>query len=119
MSRDYAEINLSRRERVRRLLSDGQWHGPAELLSVGGVRYGARVHELQRLGFLLDKRDEEPQGREYRLASSVLGRPKGKRVKVYLDESDAEELLRGRLTLQSRCALADALGSFRHNREKL
>lgn len=43
---------LTRREgacsRLRRLLADGRWHGPDELVAVGGLRFGGRLHELRR-----------------------------------------------------------------------
>lgn len=35
------------RERVHRLLSDRKWHTAEELLRVGGLRFGARVHEIR------------------------------------------------------------------------
>lgn len=34
--------------RLRRLLSDAQWHEVAELVAAGGLRYGARLLELRR-----------------------------------------------------------------------
>ena len=41
----------SAKVRLYRLLKDGRWHGMASLLAAAGYRYGARLHELRRLGF--------------------------------------------------------------------
>ena len=37
----------SNRDRVRQALADGAWHTAAELVEIGGLRFGARVHELR------------------------------------------------------------------------
>jgi hypothetical protein len=34
--------------RLRRVLADGAWHSALELLEVGGLRYGGRLHEIRR-----------------------------------------------------------------------
>jgi hypothetical protein len=34
--------------RLRALLADGAWHSALELVEVGGLRYGGRLHELRR-----------------------------------------------------------------------
>lgn len=36
------------RAAVWAILSDGRWHSALELIEVGGIRAGARVHELRR-----------------------------------------------------------------------
>jgi hypothetical protein len=33
--------------RLRRVLADGAWHSALELLEVGGLRYGGRLHEIR------------------------------------------------------------------------
>ncbi len=33
--------------RLRKLLSDGAWHSALELVDVGGLRYGGRLHEIR------------------------------------------------------------------------
>lgn len=39
---------LPKREALRHLLADGQWHHMKELRAVGGWRYGARLLELRQ-----------------------------------------------------------------------
>lgn len=34
--------------RLRALLADGRWHDAPELVQVGGLRYGGRLHEIRR-----------------------------------------------------------------------
>jgi len=34
--------------RLRKLLADGRWHSALELVEVGGLRYGGRLHEIRR-----------------------------------------------------------------------
>ncbi len=36
------------RARLRKLLADGRWHSALELVDVGGLRYGGRLHEIRR-----------------------------------------------------------------------
>lgn len=124
MSIDHAELHKTARGRVLLTLHDLKWHANHELSkkSVGGIRYSARLLELKRLGYDIEDRDIEgaKAGKEYRLRSRVPGEGQAKRVKVFLEESDVDTLLkRGTLTPRARKALADALGSFRTNKDKL
>lgn len=120
MSIDYAKLNETARGRVFKILLDCKWHHYEELKEVGGVRYSARLLELKRLGYEIEDRPLEPQGKQYRLVSPDPSVPQAKHVKVFLAESDVEKLLgRGVLTKAARHALTDALGSFQHNRSKL
>lgn len=40
---------VTKREALRQLLADGQWHHMSELRKAGGWRYGARLLELRQL----------------------------------------------------------------------
>jgi hypothetical protein len=125
MSTDYATIKKPLRDQLFALLGDLGWHGHMELRDAGGTRYSARLLELKRLGFQIDSRstvdleDSGKTGKEYRLLSRVPSSPKGKRVKVFLEERDAVAACEGRVTAAARVAVDDALASFRANREKL
>lgn len=123
MSTDHAEEHRPQRE----VLLDAMrgdcdvWFTVGQLVELGGIRYGARLLELRRLGWIVESRTDEssPNGKLYRI-HPTKGPPQRKRVKVLLDEADVAELLeRGTVSLAARVELADALGSFRHNREKL
>jgi len=124
MALDYATLKKTARGRVLLMLSDLDWHSHLELCkpSVGGPRYPARVLELKRLGYRIESRalDDGSTGNEYRLKSVEPSRPKGKRVRVYLDEADVIALLglRG-VPRRAKADLTDALGSFQANRGKL
>jgi hypothetical protein len=39
---------VTRTARLRKLLADGQWHNALAMMEAGGMRYGARVHEIRR-----------------------------------------------------------------------
>lgn len=120
MSQDYAKLNHPARVRILQLLSDLRWHEFAELRRVGGVRYSARILELKRLGYEIEDEPLEPQGKRYRLCRRTPGRKRGKRVKAFLEEADARAAAEdGLLTDGARTAIADALGSFEANRDKL
>src|SRR5262245_6479133 len=122
MSRDFAEMNLTKRDRVLRLLSDLLWHSHQELAQVGGVRYGARILELKRLGYDIDSEENVtnwPQGKRYRLATLARGLPQTKQVKVFLNEDDAAALVGWQVTVAAQRAVQEALASFRANKHKL
>lgn len=119
MSRDYGVLMKTARDRVRDLLWDLKWHHFNELGRVGGVRYGARLLELRRLGWEIETRDLEPKGKEYRMIRRENGKPQGKQVKVFLDEDDAAALLAGTLTRKAKMAVLDGLKSYRVNKDKL
>jgi hypothetical protein len=121
MSEDYANRFASARDRIFALLSDCQWHTRRELQAVGGIRYGARLLELKRMGYRIEAADTggDEHGRDYRLLSTEPNEPQAKRVKALLEEQDVVSLLRGDITLTASAALRNALGSFRANRGKL
>jgi hypothetical protein len=121
VSTDHAELNVSQREALFALLSDAQWHPHYELARVAGVRYGARVLELRRLGFDIETEDcaGSAQGKTYRMPSTIAGPPQPKRVKVLLEETDVLCMVRGYVPPSARIALNDAHASFDTNREKL
>ena len=114
---DFAEEKKPARERLLDLLLDGRWHSWQECQSVGGVRYSARLLELKRQGHRIETRGEKHSGFDYRHVG--VGKPQQKRVKIYLTESDAEDLLSGILTGNASSAISDALASFRSNKHKL
>lgn len=43
----YGTDDRTHREKLLALLSDGEWHTQREMQRAGGLRYGARVHELR------------------------------------------------------------------------
>lgn len=118
ISTDFGTKYATARDRVYGLLSDLGWHTWRELEAVGGVRYGARLLELRRLGYLFETADLE-DGQRYRLKSLERAAPQPKRVKVLLEEADAESLYRGEVSVTAAMAVSVALASFRANRGKL
>jgi hypothetical protein len=52
--------------RLRRLLADGKWHSALELVEVGGLRYGGRLHEIRRGLDGAPALDVEAEAREHR-----------------------------------------------------
>jgi hypothetical protein len=117
---DWAQERTSDRARVLDVLSDRCWHGNGELARICN-RYGARILELKREGWDIEA---EPlpgaQGNRFRLVSSKKGPPvKTRKVRIYLEESDARELAAGRLTLFARHEIAEALSRLEANRGKL
>lgn len=119
MSVDYAEINLPRRERLQMLLNDLEWHHHLELLDAAGPRYSARLLELKRLGYKVETEQLEPQGKRYRMLSTIPEVPQAKRVKVLLTPNDAELARQGVMTISAMEAVEAALASFRANEHKL
>jgi hypothetical protein len=119
MSVDYAREKRPHRQRVLELLWDCRWHSAREVCGAGGVRYSARLLELRRLGYAIESRGQNVDGKDYRLASTTPGPLQGKRVKAFLAEADAESLTAGVVTTGARRAVDEALRSFRMNKEKL
>jgi hypothetical protein len=121
MSTDYAAKYQSARERTLTMLKDLQWTSWRQLRRVAGVRYGARIRELKRLGYRIeDSSDNSPDGKQYRLTNITPGEPLGKRVRVYLPERETEMLLTtGKVPAASIVAIATALSIFRANKHKL
>lgn len=75
--------------------------------------------ELKRLGYEIDDRSLRVQGKEYRLVSQEKGVPKTKKVKVYLEKEQVEELLNGTVSAEARIEIERALASFMANEHKL
>ncbi len=48
------EKRISNRAAILELLRDGLPHSQMALLSVGGLRYGARLYDLRRMGHTID-----------------------------------------------------------------
>lgn len=138
MSIDYGKTKAPARDRILHLLSNLGWHSWKELHAVGGVRYSARILELKRLGYEITSIDNNGQGegRQYKLASTVPGKPKGKKVKIFLEEEDTIRLINFLEIVQAFTLSADpnpapprshrtlatikeGLASFQANREKL
>jgi len=121
MGVDHAEQHKSKRQYVLELLLDGKWHPHYQLADIGGVRYGARIRELKRLGYEIETMDVVAgvDGRRYRLKSAIPGVPAGKKVKVFLSEADAESLLTGATSFSALASIRSALASFRVNKDKL
>ena len=117
MSHDHGQINETKRDALLNLLLDLEWHDHFEL-QVAGVRYGARVLELKRLGYQIETRDLD-YGKQYRLKSVRKGKPQEKRVKIFLPERDATALVNGHVTRAAMRIVKDALGSFQENKHKL
>jgi hypothetical protein len=59
----------SHREKVLELLRDGAWHTQQEMQRVGGLRYGARVHELRAAGLNVEAEERGPGVFHWRLSS--------------------------------------------------
>ena len=122
MSVNYGQEKKTQRQRVLEALSDLGWHSFKALVRVGGIRYSARILELKRLGYVIEDREtgDGSLGKEYRLTSLVPGAPQEKRVKVFLDAQDVSAMLNtGTVPLSARAPLAEALGSFCANMDKL
>ena len=110
---------MTARGRLLKLLEDLGWHDHRDLERVAGNRYAARLLELKRLGYRIEDRSGTKDGKAYRLLSREPSEPQGKRVKVFLDEADADALSHGRITAAAVDAVGLALASFRANRGKL
>ncbi len=115
---DWRRQKISHSKRLLELLCDLRWHDQQELTIAGGRRYGARLHEMKADGF--DIVDEwcvpKSSGKRYRMRSRERLGKRQRKVRIYLDQSDAEELQRGEITLFALAAVQDGLDSFRANR---
>lgn len=82
----------NKREALRALLADGQWHHMSELRAVGGWRYGARLLEIrQEHGVTIENRAIGDGEFEYRLSFNAqavlpLGPPKKKGARARIEE---------------------------------
>jgi len=109
------------RQALLDLLWDLKWHSRNTLETVAGNRYGARLYELRRLGWIIDSHPHpHGKGKLYRLCQHRKGVHAVKRVKVLFFERDADVLIEtGTLTRSATRSLRRALASFRRHREKL
>lgn len=121
MSTDYGVKYETTRGALFQLLRDGEWHPWRELRDTAGVRYGARLRELKREGFTIESAPSiDDHGKLYRMPDPRRGGPSRKRVKVYLDESDAALIVAcGYVSPRASVAVEDALESFLFNKDKL
>jgi hypothetical protein len=88
----------------------GQWISSEEIGHIGGLQYGARVHELRRLGYSIESRVERVPGTAGRrairrswfrmptdrqiLAESIgMGKPVTDEMRARADADDSEPLL--------------------------
>ncbi len=112
-------VGPCKRDALLNTLSDGQWHPWWELEVVGGNRYGARLHDLERRGYRIE-RHAIKNGNAYRLMSLRKSIPSRKHVKAYLEEQDVRSILAtGFVPDRARFALRHAYESFVANKEKL
>ena len=123
MSEDYGKKYGTASDQALEILSNpvGAWRDRETLERLCGNRYSARILELKRRGYLIESSPSQTgHGKRYRLLRAEKGSPQPKRVKVFLRETDAQQLLDGNgLTPAAREAVEEALGSFRHNKGKL
>lgn len=115
---NFGEKYAAARSRLVQSMSDLQWRSCKQLGAIAGNRYGARLREMRRQGYLFEDREIE-DGKAYRLVSAVPSSPREKRVRVYLEERDAAALLSGEVSLFARKDVAGALGRFRANKGRL
>ena len=121
MSRDYAKINESKRQRLLDLVLDLEWHTHVEMLRVGGINYRSRLVELQRLGYKFESAEIEGaiQGKQHRLLSREPSEPKEKKVRIMLSEADTVSLVLGVITERAEKVIKESLSIFQFNRKKL
>lgn len=62
---------MSQKEKIIRLLSDHDWHSVVELHEICW-RYGARICDLKKEGYVLDKRKGFKNLEEWRLIPDQL-----------------------------------------------
>jgi hypothetical protein len=118
---NFGEDFAGTRQRILNELLSMQWRGWRYLKRIGGVRYGARILELKRLGYKFeDSPTNDPHGKMYRLLSPDPGEPQPKQVKIYLPEEYVIELLTDRtLYPEAETIVAQALRIFQANKHKL
>lgn len=110
---DWPSLKAPNREALLEVLRDLRWHPAAELMRIGGNRYGGRLQELRDEGYQIESEPlpDRAQGKRYRLLP-IKAAPRRPRVKVYLEEGDARALLGGEVTLFARQSVAEALRSY-------
>jgi hypothetical protein len=119
VSADYSTEYSTARARIYAKLSDLKWHSHRELGKIGGNRYGARIGELRRLGYLIQTVAVKGDGRRYKLNSLERKAAIPKRVKVYLSLDDAQTIAAWGLPPGAVAAVEAALESYHANRSKL
>lgn len=120
MSKNFGVTKEPLRNQILSLLMDLRPHHWSELHRIGGVRYGARVLELRRLGYQIETRELDDGGKSYRLLSARVGAPLPKKVKVFLDPADVAEMIRsGIISNNAREQLVSSYHTFLYNKDKL
>jgi hypothetical protein len=121
MSINFGAENTSLRAKLKAYLSDMQWHSWKELREVGGSRLSARLLELKREGYVIDRESiKGSRGFQYKLRSLVPGEPQRKQVKALLPPSDVDVFLKtGRASGELFDAISDAFASYQYNEAKL
>lgn len=72
LSSSYAKRG-NNRDKLLTFLSDGRWHHMRDLERVAGMRYGARKWELEKQGYVIEKRHIGVDEWEYRLVMDGQG----------------------------------------------
>lgn len=98
----------TKRDALRALLSDGQWHHMSELRKVAGWRYGARLLELRRgeggVALETEKRALSENEYEYRARVAPVQEALPLRKKKNRAKERIEELARENASLKARLA---------------
>jgi hypothetical protein len=114
-----ATDNNGNRAKLLKKLKDLEWHSWAELESLAGNRYGARLHELREAGYKIVSRSSllapNQDGKDYRLIQKGKSQPPWRRVKVYLTPMQAHNLREGVVTPGVKHAVELALTSYKRN----
>jgi|WetSurMetagenome_2_1015567.scaffolds.fasta_scaffold168847_1 hypothetical protein len=121
MTKNFGVTKEPLRTQILSLLMDLKPHHWSELHRIGGVRYGARVLELRRLGYQVETRELDDGGKSYRLLSGFkTGVPQPKRVRVFLNPADVANMLRtDGVPPRAREQLAASYHTFLYNKDKL
>lgn len=121
MGVNFGAENTNLRDKLRGYLADMRWHSWRELKEVGGSRFGARLLELKREGYIIDRESiKGSRGFRYKLRSLVPGEPQRKQVKALLPPSDVDVFLKtGKASGELFDAIADAFASYQYNEAKL
>jgi hypothetical protein len=102
------EKRITARAALLHLLQDEQWHSWRDCSARAGIRFGARLMELRREGYVIESMDLEV-GRAYRLIARTEPVEGRKRGRLLLAESDLKSLAEGEVTPHTRRAAKGAL----------
>ena len=109
----------SNRKKLLAQLKDLEWHSWAELESLAGNRYGARLHELREAGYKLVSRPSalalNQDGKDYRLIQKTKTIGVDRKVKVYLTPAQAHSLRIGVVTPSIKEVVGAAVYSYERN----